>query len=262
MKNSRLKQLFGFGIAGFSLVITVGAGTVINAQSSRDPFSKNPVYNKKSAPARPTAPAPNTNPSNPTNPMNPAAPAPVKKTGPQVVEAPSAEARISYFRQVREQAAVNGIPIPKVTSVMLLDELVVTGIFKTPRGYAAMVKATPIELSYPVYPGEKFFDGQLVAVEENRVVFRKVTKWSNGKYVSSVDYKPLRTYTDQQTVQGTVPTESYQRPTTAANTPDPSSGQISSPLEEMNEQKQESTEELAKTKKGTPRKSPKNNKRN
>jgi hypothetical protein len=48
----------------------------------------------------------------------------------------------------------------------------VTGIFKTPRGYAAMVEAAPIKLSYTIYPGEKFFDGQLVAVEENRLVFR------------------------------------------------------------------------------------------
>ena len=39
-----------------------------------------------------------------------------------------------------------------------------------------MVEATPIKLSYTIYPGEKFFDGQLVAVEENRLVFRKVTK--------------------------------------------------------------------------------------
>ncbi len=46
-----------------------------------------------------------------------------------------------------------------------------------------MVEATPIKLSYTIYPGEKFFDGQLVAVEENRLVFRTVTKIGNGKFV-------------------------------------------------------------------------------
>ena len=63
--------------------------------------------------------------------------------------------------------------MPKVTSVLTLDEMSVTGIFRTPRGFAAMVEAKPIKLSYTIYPGEKFFDGQLVAIEENRLVFRK-----------------------------------------------------------------------------------------
>src|SRR4029079_9283981 len=88
----------------------------------------------------------------------------------------------------------NGSPLPKVTSVLTLDEMAVTGIFKTPRGYAAMVEATPIKLSYAIYPGEKFFDGQLVAVEENRLVFRKVTKVGEGKFVASVEHKALRAY--------------------------------------------------------------------
>ena len=49
----------------------------------------------------------------------------------------------------------------------------VIGIYRTPRGWAAMVEATPIKLSYVVYPGESFFDGQLVAIEEGRLVFRR-----------------------------------------------------------------------------------------
>ena len=45
-------------------------------------------------------------------------------------------------------------------------------------------------------------DGQLVAVEENRLVFRKVLKMSNGKFVSSVENKPLRKYSNMEVVQG------------------------------------------------------------
>ena len=63
-----------------------------------------------------------------------------------------------------------------MTSVLTLNEMAVTGIFRTPRGYAAIVEATPLRLSYTIYPGEKFFDGQLVAVEENRLVFRRVVR--------------------------------------------------------------------------------------
>ncbi|MEO6392258.1 MAG: hypothetical protein ABIP75_10430, partial [Pyrinomonadaceae bacterium] len=86
-----------------------------------------------------------------------------------------------------------------------LSEMEVTGIFRTPRGYAAMVEATPLttaapgsktagtsKLSYVVYPGEMFFDGQLVAIEETRLVFRKNTRWTNGKVDRSVESKNLR----------------------------------------------------------------------
>src|SRR5687768_7854370 len=121
--------------------------------------------------------------------------------------APAIESRIEYYKRLREAAAANGAPLPKVTSVLTLNEMAVTGIFKTPRGYAAMVEATPIKLSYTIYPGEKFFDGQLVAVEENRLVFRRVTKMTNGKFVASVENKTLRQYTVRQEIQGTVPSE-------------------------------------------------------
>ena len=95
-----------------------------------------------------------------------------------------------------------------MTSVLTLNEMAVTGIFKTPRGYAAMVEATPIKLSYTIYPGEKFFDGQLVAVEENRLVFRKVTKIGDGKFVASVENKPLKRIHDRKAqIEGTAPTD-------------------------------------------------------
>ena len=55
-----------------------------------------------------------------------------------------------------------------------------------------MVEALPIKLSYVIYPGEKFFDGQLVAIEENRLVFRRETVWANGKREQTVEIKPLR----------------------------------------------------------------------
>jgi hypothetical protein len=50
----------------------------------------------------------------------------------------------------------------------------------------------PIKLSYVIYPGERFFDGQLVAIEENRLVFRRETVWTTGKRDQTVEIKPLR----------------------------------------------------------------------
>jgi hypothetical protein len=120
----------------------------------------------------------------------------------------------------------------------------VTGIFRTPRGYAAMVEAVPLKLSYTIYPGDKFFDGQLVAVEENRLVFRKVTKLSNSKFTTSVEHLALRKYTDQQQIQGTAPIETdvaKKEEPKVAETGEPGAEKkapvvIVSPVDEMNKQ--------------------------
>lgn len=175
---------------------------------------------------------------------------------------PAIEQRIAFFKRLREDAAVNGQPLPKVTSVLTLNEMAVTGIFQTPRGYAAMVEATPIKLSYTIYPGEKFFDGQLVAVEENRLVFRRVTKMGKNKFVASVENKTLRQYTTKEEVQGTAPVQSdgkppetvatYQAPQVdAAAVKTAPAGPIVSPLDEMNKQLPETDTAKQKAKKST-----------
>ena len=57
------------------------------------------------------------------------------------------------------------------------------------------MEASPIKLSYVVYPGEKFYDGQLVAIEDNRLVFRRETVFGDGRRNQSVELKALRTPT-------------------------------------------------------------------
>ena len=227
---STIKRFASLTAAAAALVIISGSYSLVHAQ--RDPFQK-PGF------------------------MKPKVQGPVK-TGSTTAGgtttanygAPAIESRIAYFKQIREVAAANGAPLPKVTSVLTLNEMAVTGIFKTPRGYAAMVEATPIKLSYTIYPGEKFFDGQLVAVEENRLVFRKVTKVAAGKFVASVENKTLKAYSTQAQIQGTAPAEPTARPVeTASNMPSdkvtvskdgksakPSSNPFLSPLDEMNNQ--------------------------
>ncbi|MEP6900835.1 MAG: hypothetical protein ABJA66_03735 [Actinomycetota bacterium] len=243
-----------FAIAGFVLV----SGHLVQTNAQVDPF-KTPTWKVKTNPVNRTSSTPGT-----TKPVKPGPPEIV------VVTAPAIDLRINYYKQQREAAASNGQPLPKVTSVLTLDEMAVTGIFKTSKGYAAMVEATPIKLSYTIYPGEKFFDGQLVAIEENRLIFRKVVKMSNNKFISSVENKTLRQYTVQQEVQGTAPvennnatktevvnnsntatptpttnlaqTENKSKPTTAAPTV------IISPVDEMNKQPASKPEDTSKDK--------------
>ena len=116
----------------------------------------------------------------------------VEKKVPPMMAAPSVKERIDQYK-ARKLAAMNAQQTaPKATTALLLDEIQVTGIFRTPRGYAAMVEATPIKLSYVIYPGEVFFNGQLVAIEENRLVFRRETRFADGRREMTVEMKPLR----------------------------------------------------------------------
>ncbi|HKP69783.1 MAG TPA: hypothetical protein VJV05_10915 [Pyrinomonadaceae bacterium] len=223
--KANILRFLGISLAITGFVLIAGSFTEVTAQSGRDPFSKPGWARKPEEPAKGGK----------------------KPQGPPVnLGAPAIEQRIEYYKRVRESAAANGQPIPKVTSVLTLGEMSVTGIFRTPRGYAAMVEAVPLQLSYTIYPGDKFFDGQLVAVEENRLVFRKVSKMTNGKFVSTVENKPLRKYSDREQIQGTAPTQTDNRASTETSAPAPQASQvlgakpaaqpIVSPLEEMNRQ--------------------------
>jgi hypothetical protein len=114
----------------------------------------------------------------------------VKKVGP--VEPPTIQERIEQYR-AQKLAAMNAhLPAPKPTTALLLSEISVVGISRTPRGYAAIVEATPIKLSYTIYPGERLYDGQLVAIEDSRLVFRHETVWTDGRRDKTVEMKALR----------------------------------------------------------------------
>lgn len=110
------------------------------------------------------------------------------------LQPPSIQVRIERYRAQKLAAANAHIAAPKPTTALLLDEVQVTGIFRTPRGWSAMVEATPLtpKLSYVIYPGEFFFDGQLVAIDESRLIFRRDIVWTDGRKEKSVETKALR----------------------------------------------------------------------
>lgn len=228
INKSNFSKIFSLGAIAVGMLLAGGIFTEANAQ---DPFAKPRIAIPRRAGGG-----------------GPGGVRPVKPPPPAIVPmaAPPIEQRIEFYKAEREKAVANDLPVPKVTSVLTLAEMSVTGIFRTPRGYAAMVEATPIKLSYAIYPGEKFFDGQLVAIEDNRLVFRKVMKMSNGKFVSSVENKALRQYSTQETVQGTAPAQPPgEKPVETATAvpvapvaPDnrPVNTSMTSPLDEMDRQ--------------------------
>ena len=115
---------------------------------------------------------------------------PVKRSG--LVAPPTIEERIEQYKAQKQAAMRNRVPAPKPTTAFLLGELQVLGVSRSPRGYAAIVEATPIKLAYVIYPGEKFYDGQLVAIEDNRLVFRRETVFADGRRERTVEMKSLR----------------------------------------------------------------------
>ena len=120
------------------------------------------------------------------------APRSVAKNAREESPVPSIQERITNYKAQKIAAMNARMPAPKPTTALLLNEIQVIGISRSPRGYAAIVEATPIKLTYVIYPGEPFFDGQLVAIEDNRLVFRHETVFSDGRRERSVEYKSLR----------------------------------------------------------------------
>ena len=108
---------------------------------------------------------------------------------------PTIQERIAHYKAQKVAAMTARMTAPKPTTALLLSEIQVIGISRSPRGYAAIVEATPIKLSYVIYPGEPFYDGQLVAIEDNRLVFRRETVFADGRRERTVEYKPLRQQT-------------------------------------------------------------------
>lgn len=119
-------------------------------------------------------------------------PKPVVKKVAGLANVPSLQERISQYK-AQKQAAMNArMPAPKPTTALLLSEIQVVGISRTPRGYAAIVEAIPIKLSYVIYPGEPFFDGRLVAIDDNNLVFSRDIIFTDGRRQSTSETKPLR----------------------------------------------------------------------
>jgi len=214
MTKKHFSRIVNLSLVAFGFMLIGGISDV--AAQGRDPFSK-PGY------ARPK-------PTTKVRMGKDGKPIPVDDWS-----VPPVEQRIDFYKRLRAAAAANGGAIPKVTSVLTLNEMAVIGIFRTPRGYAAMVEAVPIKLSYTIYPGEKFFDGQLVAVEENQLIFKRVTKTGKNKFASSVVNMALRKYTDQQVIEGTAPTQTTAVASTAPSVEQPKTVLVS-PLDEMNSQ--------------------------
>lgn len=167
-----------FTSAAIVLGFALGLGTTTDAQE-QEKVAVKPTSKRVSESGR-----------DPFRKYEPARPAPKKSLS--LVQVPSIQERIAQYRAQKVAAMNARMAAPKPTTALLLSEMQVVGISRSPRGYAAIVEATPINLSYVLYPGERFYDGQLVAIEDNRLIFRRERVFLDGRRERSVEIKSLR----------------------------------------------------------------------
>lgn len=156
-------------------------------------------------------------------------PRPTAKRTQNLVAIPSIQERIAQYRAQKAAAMSARIAAPKPTTALLLSEMQVVGISRSPRGYAAIVEATPINLSYVLYPGERFYDGQLVAIEDNRLIFRRETVFTDGRRERSVEIKSLRQPGSPTDMTTTPPPAATPAATESAKKAEDSSAQANKP---------------------------------
>lgn len=67
-------------------------------------------------------------------------------------------------------------PRPEGIPGLLIDEIDLTGIFRTKQGYVAQVKAANQNKSYLLRENDQLYDGDVVAIRKSEVVFKQIVQ--------------------------------------------------------------------------------------
>jgi len=67
-------------------------------------------------------------------------------------------------------------PRPEGIAGLLIDEIDLTGIFRTSKGFVAQVVAANQKKSYLLKEGDQLYDGDVVSINRNEVVFKQVVQ--------------------------------------------------------------------------------------
>jgi Tfp pilus assembly protein PilP len=67
-------------------------------------------------------------------------------------------------------------PRPEGVPGLLIDEIDLKGIYRTARGYVAQVNAGNQKKSYLLKEGDQLYDGDVVSIGRNEVVFKQIVQ--------------------------------------------------------------------------------------
>lgn len=65
-------------------------------------------------------------------------------------------------------------PLPEGIPGLLIEEIDLTGIYRTSRGFVAQVLASNKEKSYLIREGDELYDGDVVSITQTEVVFKQI----------------------------------------------------------------------------------------
>jgi hypothetical protein len=77
---------------------------------------------------------------------------------------------------VRGESPQERGPRPEGIPGLLIDELRLSGIYRTAQGWVAQVQAAANEKGYLIKEGDQLYDGDVVSVTRDEVVFRQIVR--------------------------------------------------------------------------------------
>lgn len=78
---------------------------------------------------------------------------------------------------MKDKDLASAAPRPDGIPGLLIDEIELTGIFRTSRGNVAQVRAPgPKPKSYVLKEGDQLYDGDVVSIGKDEVVFKQVVQ--------------------------------------------------------------------------------------
>ncbi|HEY9421340.1 MAG TPA: hypothetical protein VIW92_08000, partial [Thermoanaerobaculia bacterium] len=76
---------------------------------------------------------------------------------------------------VQDRPELRG-PRPEGVPGLLIDEIDLTGIFRTSKGFVAQVVAANQKKSFLLKEGDQLYDGDVVSINRNEVVFKQIVQ--------------------------------------------------------------------------------------
>ena len=67
-------------------------------------------------------------------------------------------------------------PRPEGVPGLLIDEIDLTGVYRTSKGFVAQVKAANQKKSFLLKEGDQLYDGDVVSINRNEVVFKQIVQ--------------------------------------------------------------------------------------
>lgn len=77
--------------------------------------------------------------------------------------------------RAREESGPRG-PRPDGIPGLLIDELIISGIFRTSEGWVAQVQSAEKDKSYLIRIGDQLYDGDVISMSRNEVVFKQIVE--------------------------------------------------------------------------------------